>query len=297
MGLILGVVVGNLFKVPSSWSVGIQLAAGKGLEIALLFLAFGINFSYIGSLGPGIFISLILSVFAVLGVTYLLVKFGPLKHNAEETYLVGFGTAICGSAAVAAAAPVVGGNKQGSIGISLAVINLLGTVGMLGIPLILSKIGAESNESAFIIGGSLHSVANVAGAGFFMDELTAKSAITIKLARVALLSPAIIAFGYFTSKNSNQGFKRLKLPWYLIGFILISLFVSIVQLPDYILSGAEQGGKWFLTAAMVAIGLKISVLQLIKTGKSAILFGLLIYLIQLLILRFLLFILHSFQLI
>jgi uncharacterized membrane protein YadS len=55
----------------------------------------------------------------------------------------------------------------------------------------------------------------------------------------------------------------------------------------------ETLGKITLTVAMAAIGLKVSFTQLIQSGKKGIAFGLLLFVIQIGILGFMLFLLGS----
>jgi uncharacterized integral membrane protein (TIGR00698 family) len=147
----------------------------------------------------------------------------------------------------------------------MAVINLLGTLGMLVLPWALLQVDWPSQDVAasamgYLVGGSLHSVGNVAGAGFAIGKSAGDVAITVKLARVALLTPGLIFMTYLTQRHSQGSWKRyFQLPWYLIGFILVTLLVSVIDIPKPVLKELEYIGKVILTIAMAAIGLKVSV--------------------------------------
>ncbi|MCC6818909.1 MAG: putative sulfate exporter family transporter [Bacteroidia bacterium] len=281
LGLLLGIIVGNSYKLDESFSKGINYTSGKMLEFSLLFLALGINFSYISKIGYDSFLFLSLVVLIVLLISYLYSK----KYSVgKATYLVGFGTAICGSSAIAAVAPSIKSDKE-DIGISLAVVNLLGTIGMLVLPLLLGGLGLDAIKSGFVIGGSLHSVANVAGAGYAINEETFRIAITVKLARVALLSPALILYSYLIKKDSVKNWKdHFKLPWYVWSFIGITILSSLIQVPEDIIKSSELIGKIILTIAMAAIGLKVSFKTLFLSGKKAMLFGSLLFVIDVILL-------------
>ena len=55
--------------------------------------------------------------------------------------------------------------------------------------------------------------------------------ITIKLARVALLSPALILFNFLVNRAQVKSWKEhFDLPWYLWGFIGITVLTSLVNL-------------------------------------------------------------------
>ena len=123
-----------------------------------------------------------------------------------------------------------------------------------------------------------------------MEQYIGDTAITIKLARVAMLSPAIILFTYMVNnKEANSWKEHLKLPLYLWLFIAVTVFSSFISLPNMVLGGISEMGKLFLTTAMVAIGLKVSFKKLFFSGRKAMGFGFIVFLLQIGIVSFLLF--------
>jgi len=281
IGLLLGIIIGNFFKLPSQFSPGISLTGSKVLEFSILFLAFGINYSYMGKIGWQSFLLVALVVFAVLIFSVFLSK----KMNCPSTvgWMVGFGTAICGSSAIAALAPSLNKNKE-DVGVAMAVVNLFGTLGMLFLPIILALFPFSTTEISLLLGGTLHSVGNVAGAAFSISPEVGEQALTIKLARVALLSPGLIFFSFLTQDNKGKNWKSyLQLPWYLWGFILITVFVSLTEIPQNFINFTAEVGKILLTIAMTAIGLKVSFSSLIQSGKKGLFYGFLIFLFQIIL--------------
>jgi len=207
-----------------------------------------------------------------------------MKFTDSTPYLIGFGTAICGSSAIAAISSSVTKNKE-DIGISLAVVNLLGAIGMICLPLLFNILPISHLKSGFMIGASLHSVGNVAGAGYAMGTDVGQTAITIKLARVALLSTALIFFRYMINKNSVSNWKQhFKLPWYVWSFIGFSILTSILHISKDIVDTSETIGKIILTVAMSAIGLKVSFRTLYQSGRKALVLGLIIFIVELILL-------------
>jgi hypothetical protein len=55
---------------------------------------------------------------------------------------------------------------------------------------------------------TLHSVGNVAGAGYAVSNEVGLASITIKLARVALLSPALIFFNYLVNRHQAKHWRE-----------------------------------------------------------------------------------------
>jgi uncharacterized integral membrane protein (TIGR00698 family) len=177
-------------------------------------------------------------------------------------------------------APKINASKS-EIGISIAVINLFGLIGMIGIPLFLNQ-SMNFEWVGLFIGGTLHGVSNVAGAGYAMNEAIGDLALTIKLGRVALLAPALIFFNFLINKQASVK-ENLKLPYYIVGFIGATAMVSFFQLPTELISFFRMSGKILLTISMAAIGLGIQFNTLLSQGKIAMKFGLLIFAVQLVV--------------
>ena len=81
-------------------------------------------------------------------------------------------------------------------------------------------------------------------------------------------------------KSEENKTKRPKVPLFIIGFVLFSL------LPTFHLIGEQQVeiiGKishYLLIIAMSGIGLKITIKSMMKNGRSALIIGALIFLVQ-----------------
>ncbi len=281
--LILGVALRNLIAIPSDWEAGISFTSAKMLELSIVFLAFGIDYGKIADLGVSSFIGITLTVTVVLIATYFMSK--KFQCPTNTGLLVGFGTAICGSSAIAALAPSLKNGEKEDVAISMAVVNLIGTLGMLFLPFVLVGFLQSDTEMGFFIGASLHSVGNVAGAGFAIGKEAGDIAITVKLARVALLTPGLFFMNYLINKGAPAGQKaRFQLPWYLIGFILISAAYSVIDFPTEISKGARSAGNIILSIAMAGIGLKVSFKKLLQAGKRGLRFGLAIFAVQIVML-------------
>jgi uncharacterized integral membrane protein (TIGR00698 family) len=278
IALIIGISIGNTFRIHEKFNAGISFTSSKLLELSILFLAFDINYSNIAKLGAFSFLAVAVVLFSIVIITVFVAK----KFNCPGStgWLIGFGTAICGSSAIAALAPSVSKNKE-DVAVSMAVVNLYGTIGMLLLPMILIPLQLSTNQMGLLLGGSLHSIGNVAGAGFSVGEEVGEAAITIKLARVALLTPGLILMNFLINRKKASSWKdHFKLPWYLIGFIGITILGTFVSFPDGFLSAMETIGKVVLTIAMGAIGLKVNFKTLLQSGRKGLGLGLFLFALQ-----------------
>ncbi len=279
LALLLGIVVGNMVRIPVTFDPGISFTSSRLLEFSVLFLAFSINYSHIAAVGAGAFSIVAVVVLVMVLITFCLARY--VRCPGSTGWLVGFGTAICGSSAIAALAAGVTREKS-DVGIAMAVVNFFGVVGMIVLPMLLMNMDLDTTSLGLLLGGTLHSLGNVVGAGYAMGAEVGEAATTIKLARVALLSPALILFNFLVNRGRALGWRQhLALPWYLWGFIIITIVTSLVKLPPAFLDGMATIGMVVLTIAMAAIGLRVSFAELYRSGRKGLGFGLIIFVIQL----------------
>lgn len=277
LALLVGMLLAPQVNKLPQLDAGISLSSAKMLEWSVVLLAFSMDYKAIGAIGAADFVVIIIVVLLVLLATYYLSK--VLSCPGKTGWLVGFGTAICGSSAIAALAPKIKSEKE-DVAISLAAVNLLGSVGMILLPLLFQFFPLAEKQMAFLIGASLHAVGNVAGAGFSVSEEVGQLALVYKMARVALLSPALLFMVWLNARKTEGQTFQFQLPWYLITFILISIMVSLFPLPEALINTSEFIGKIMLTIAMAGIGLKVHVLRLLKAGQRGLVFALLIFVLQ-----------------
>jgi uncharacterized integral membrane protein (TIGR00698 family) len=282
LALLLGIILGTLIKFRQEVKKPAGTIGSKALEYSILFLAFGINYRFLVNIGWIPILGILSSITAVLLVTKILVK--RFNCPASAGWLIGIGTAICGSSAIAAAAPFVSKNKE-DIGISLAVVNLWGALGMILLPLLFQLPLLDSINHGLILGGGLHSVGNVMGAAYGLSDALGNEALAIKMARVALLTPALLVIVAMNRRENNASERvKVKIPWYIYGFLLITAFVSIFKIPSEFIEWNEWFGKIALTVAMAAIGMNVNLKELLISGRKGLLFGLLIFITQLVVL-------------
>ena len=74
MGLLLGIIIGNVFPLSDQYTPGIKFSAGILLEIAIVLIAFSINYTSLIELGWQTLLILLVSVVWVLAITLFLAK-------------------------------------------------------------------------------------------------------------------------------------------------------------------------------------------------------------------------------
>ena len=279
IAILLAIVAGNLWKTPASFSPGIRFSEKRILEIAIALMGFQLDFSQFGELGYEM-IPLIIGIMTLSIVLSILVapRLGMRKNLAA---LLGIGNAVCGTAAIAALAPLLKA-KEEEVGISVGVINFLGTLGLFVLPPLALSLQLQPSEGGILMGGSLQAVGHAVAAGFSLGDLSGQMATVVKMGRVLMLGPAVLALGFLFRKNGSAGKtkKGFKIPPFILFFIAFMLMSNLIPVPEPFLLAIQTTSKWLLAIAMAAIGSKIVFKDLKTQGPRALLWGLILFLFQ-----------------
>lgn len=122
------------------------------------------------------------------------------------------------------------------------------------------------------MGGTIHDVAQVVGAGFSISPEVGENATLVKLIRVAMLAPVVLIFSlaYRSSSKATTGNKPPLLPGFVVGFLILAILNSIGLIPPFISEAAGNLSRWFLLIAIAAVGLKTSLKKMLDVGGVAI---------------------------
>jgi uncharacterized integral membrane protein (TIGR00698 family) len=270
---------------------GIVFTEKKILPFAIALMGVNLNFQILEKLGFKSVIFVIISLSFTLSVTILLAKL--LKFDKKFALLIGIGNGVCGSSAIAATEQIIGA-KDKDVGLSIAIINFLGTIGMFLLPIFATLILKFSDiDSGILMGNTLQAVGQVVAAGFSINNDVGQTATLVKMTRILMLFPLIIILIVsFTKdrKNDSSINKKIDIPFFIIGFILFSLIPTFNILPGNQIKIIAKISHYALITAMVSIGLKISVQTVLKESKSALFIGSLIFMFQILFTILILFI-------
>lgn len=265
--IILAVVYRQLFGYPESIRSGITFSSKRLLRLAIILYGLKLNIGTVLHEGLGLLIrDAAVIVFAIFLTVWLAKK---LKADPTISLLLGVGTGVCGAAAIAAVAPIVK-SKDEDTAIGVGIIALVGTVFAIVYTILRPILPLSVLEYGVWSGISLHEIAHVALATEPGGEEALAIGLLAKLGRVFLLVPLCFIFMYWM-RRKREGQKntenKVEFPWFLIGFIFMSLFGSYV-LGRYIpfSEGAQISianiTTWCLTAAMVGLGLNVNLRDL-----------------------------------
>ena len=95
---------------------------------------------------------------------------------------------------------------------------------------------------------------------------TGDIATYVKLLRVAMLLPVVLAISFVVARNGDGGNARPTLPLFLVGFAALVVANSLGLLPKPAIAFANDVSRWCLVAAIAALGMKTSFKELFAAG-------------------------------
>lgn len=244
---------------------GIDFAAKTLLRLGVGLLGLRLSVSDVTSLGPGPILAVIGLVLATLACGALLsFLFG---RRMAFGLLAGGSVAICGASAALAISSVLpqrSDREQDTLFVVIGV-TVLSTVAMIVYPILFRTLGMSDMESGFLIGASIHDVAQVVGAGYSISDDAGVIATYVKMLRVALL-PVVMLVVMFSFRGAQA--QRVGLPWFLVMFALLAILANTGILPVQLLACMNEVSRWCLLIAISALGVKTSLARIVKVKPS-----------------------------
>lgn len=273
LSILLGIIIGNLIPNMTPFQNGVRFAEKRILPAAIVFLGVELQLATLGQLGFPAIIIIAASISTSMLLSLYLGKF--FGFSREFSVLMGAGNGICGSSAVAAMSSGIKA-KEEDIGISISVVNLLGTIGIFTLPAIVGFLKFSSLDGGLLVGGTLQAVGQVVAAGSIIGDETVRIAIIVKMGRILLLGPLVIFFHSWLVKKQTdtaEASNRIQIPLFIIGFFALSLLASFHVFNDASITLLKETGKFLLVIAMAGVGLRIRLQTLYQHGLKAIAFG------------------------
>ena len=123
--------------------------------------------------------------------------------------------------------------------------------------------------SGFLIGSTIHDVAQVVGAGYSINDDAGILAIFFKMVRVLALPVVILVVSYWYNSRDRS---VLNFPIFILGFLVTAFLANSVEFPDFIINSSVTISSWLLVCAIAAIGMKTQFSDMKKVDLSLFLF-------------------------
>lgn len=246
---------------------GIEFASRRILRFGVALLGARITGEQITVLGIG-------PVLMVAGCVVTTIVFGAwiarrLGRPVSEGLLASGSVAICGASAALAISAVLPRTESSQRFTLLTVAGVTGlsTLAMIIYPMLAQVLHFEDVTAGIFLGGTIHDVAQVVGAGYMLSPEAAEAATLVKLFRVALLVPIVLCMSLlFRREQAATSNEAPLLPAFLVGFIVLVAINSIGWIPRSLGTSMAVLSRWCLVISIAALGMKTSLQQLRELG-------------------------------
>jgi len=273
MGLLIGLAF-NFTNADVRLRPGLALASTSLLRIGIVLVGLQITVFDILGLGWIPFVAIVVMVGLVTLSGTMAARW--IGRDAAFGTLAGGAVAICGASAALALAAVLGDRRasQAQLTLVLVAVSAASALAMSVYPTIANAIQLTDAQAGFLMGASIHDVAQALGAGYSFSPEAGQTATVVKLTRVALLAPmlAIVAFAYRAGGTGAGGTGTASImgvPWFVIGFLALCGLNSLVAVPGQAVDASRQVASALLLLAVTATGIRSPMNLLLEQGWRA----------------------------
>jgi uncharacterized integral membrane protein (TIGR00698 family) len=220
------------------------------LQSAIVLLGFTLGFDRLIQVSADYGLVVAVFVLGTLALGFGLAK--ALASEKAEATLLSSGTAICGGTAIATLAPIIQA-KPHNVGVAMALVFLLNAVALLTFPYIGHALELSQQDFGAWVALAIHDTSSVVATAAIYGDEAAVVATTVKLGRTLWLIP--LAFVVSLSYRSSEA--RLRVPGFILLFILAAALGSFVPLGEELLAAVSTVSKILLVVALGMIGLEI----------------------------------------
>lgn len=265
--LLLGIPLHHLASRPTT-RPGIEFSARQILRLGVALLGLRITLGEVLEMGWAPVVVVLCVVPVTLLAGWLLAP--RLGLSRQFGVLSGGATAICGVSAAMAISSVLPRRAESEKWLIMAVIGVttLSTVAMLVYPWLCELLGLDAMAAGYFLGGSIHDVAQVVGAGYLLGEQAGGTATFTKLLRVGMLLPVVMAVSWWTARRASlpSADRPPLLPGFLLAFLVLVVVNSLGWVPEALRSALIELSSACLLVSIAAIGVKTALRELMSLG-------------------------------
>jgi uncharacterized integral membrane protein (TIGR00698 family) len=295
LAIVLGGLIRNTISLAPSLVEDCKGLVKRVIPITIVLTGASVNLTQVAHVGAPSLAVILTSIVCGCGVAVLTGRM--ITISSKAALLVGCGTAICGTSAIIASAPVIGAEDDDLL-LSVSTINILGLVVMFALPPLGAAILLSQQAFGIWAGATVHAVPQAITTGFAYSAQSGALATLVKLVRVTLLAPFLVVLALAASRNGRArlGWSTL-LPRFIWGFLALALCNTLHLFPELTFHLPFSTGDRFaplstiltrvaealLTLSMAAMGLEANLRFLLRTGLAALVVGVAASLVQILL--------------
>jgi uncharacterized integral membrane protein (TIGR00698 family) len=258
------------------------------LKLAIILLGASLSVNVILEVGKMSLMVMVFTLLTCFGGGYFIGKAFGLDWKLSN--LISAGTGICGGSAIAAIAPVIDAEDR-DIALAMSATFIFDMAMIVLFPIMGRALGLSDMAFGLWAGTAVNDTSSVVATGYAFSEAAGDFATMVKLTRTLSIIPTVITFAFISlrlkkkeaqknSKNpdelkANFSIKKI-FPWFILGFVAMSVVASVFAIPDEIVSGTKTASKFLMVSALAAIGLNTSFSSFKKSGIRPMIHGFII---------------------
>ena len=252
---------------------GVDWTARTILRIGVALLGLRIAFADVISVGIAPIMVVLLAMLATIVFGIIISR--SLGLSREFGALSSGSVAVCGVSAAIAIMTVLPKNEESErdLAVVVAGVTTLSTIAMIVYPLGNLVLHLSDHQMGIVLGGSIHDVAQVVGAGYSISHDAGDIATIVKLMRVsALLLVVVGIYTWIGRQSSAEGGGSASvggsqyLPPFLIAFFILAAVNSMHWAPQPVVKAGVTTSQWFLLISIAAIGIKTNLRKIAEVG-------------------------------
>jgi uncharacterized integral membrane protein (TIGR00698 family) len=162
-------------------------------------------------------------------------------------------------------APVIRAEKKDVLS-AIGLTAVIGLCVVLGLPLLIGPLALSHYQYGVMAGMSLYAVPQVVAAAFPVSQLSGEVATLVKLTRVLMLGPVVLAAGLLFSGGAAKRTLSAYLPWFVLGFLSLAALRSVGVLPSAVAEPAREASRLLTVVAMAGLGFGVELAAVRRVG-------------------------------
>ena len=288
IALFIGMVINRFFKPNAVTSPGIRFTSKKVLKLAIILLGASLNIMTVLKVGRFSLTVMLFTLATCFGVGYFIGK--ALGLNWKMSNLISAGTGICGGSAIAAIAPVIDATDV-DVAYGMSATFLFDMAMIVLFPIMGRALGMTDQAFGIWAGTAVNDTSSVVATGYAFSEAAGDFATMVKLTRTLAIIPTVIVFALVqlnlkrkeamalqqdgSALKAEFSIKKI-FPWFILGFLAMSIVASILPIPAQLVSGTKTASKFLMVCALATIGLNTSFASMKKAGIRPMIHGFII---------------------
>ncbi len=288
IAMFIGMIVNHFSGKNSFFASGVRFTSKKVLKFAIILLGLSLNINTILHVGKMSLVVMIFTLATCFGGGYFIGK--ALGLNWKLSNLISAGTGICGGSAIAAIAPTIDA-EDSDVAYAISATFLFDMAMIVLFPIMGRAMGMSAEAFGIWAGTAVNDTSSVVATGYAFSEAAGDFATMVKLTRTLSIIPTVLTFALIQMNlkrkeaiKSGENEKGIKanfsfskiFPWFILGFLGMSIVASIFTIPTEIVSATKSASKFLMVCSLAAIGLNTSFKDMKKSGIKPMLHGFII---------------------